>query len=196
MNVCFSEKPSEPPASSPPAATPLSVHTHYLTTWTLSQALVLRSRHGIQSATSPDKILPKANQTPPSVSSSTPDLFSPAPLSQGASPELFSPPCPTHRVEEGGVVIEDTSDGVVCSQEVQEQESSPGHTSPSTSPRYKTARISAQLGTEAPLRPAEGPATTRFWGPTTLLTRCSKQGAQYSVLVAVVHPCHLKEIKV
>lgn len=191
MDVCFPEKPPEPPASSPPAATPLSVHTHYLTTWTLSQALILRSRHGLQSATSPEKILPKANQTPPSVSSSTPELFSPAPLSQGASPELFSPPCPTQRVEEGGVVIEDTSDGVLCSQEVQEHES--GHASPSTSPRCKTARISGQLGTEAP---AEGPATGWSWGPTTLLTRCSQQGAQYSVLVAVVHPCHLKEIKV
>lgn len=196
MDVCFPEKPPEPPASSAPAATPLSVHTHYLTSWTLSQALVLRSKHGIQSVTSSEKTSPKANQTPPSVSSSTPELFSPAPLSQGASPELFSPPCPTQRAEEGGVVMEDTSDGVVCSQEVQEQESTPGHASPSTSPRCKTAGISAQLGTEAPLRPAECPATARFWGSTTLLTRCSQQGAQYSVLVAVVHPCHLKEIKV
>lgn len=94
------------------------------------------------------------------------------------------------------MVIEDTSDGVVCSQEVQEQESTAGHASASTSPRCKTARISAQLGTEEPLRPVEDPATARFWGPTTLLTRCSQQGAQYSVLAAVVHPCHLKEIKV
>lgn len=94
------------------------------------------------------------------------------------------------------MVIEDTSDGVVCSQEVQEQESTPGHASPSTSPRCKTARISAQLRTEAPLRPMESPATARLWGPTTLLTRCSQQGVQYLVLVAVVHPSHLKEIKV
>lgn len=34
------------------------------------------------------------------------------------------------------------------------------------------------------------------WGPTTVLTNCSQQGALYTVLVAVVHPCHLKEVKV
>ncbi len=33
-------------------------------------------------------------------------------------------------------------------------------------------------------------------GPTTLLARCKTHGVRYAILVAVVHPCHLKEVKV
>uniref|UniRef100_A0A3B4GY37 Shieldin complex subunit 2 n=1 Tax=Pundamilia nyererei TaxID=303518 RepID=A0A3B4GY37_9CICH len=165
----------------PPAAAPLSSQTHYLTTWTLSQALILR--RSVQSASSLEKTPPKHTQTPPSVSSSTPELFSPATPSPAASAELFSHPCLTPRVEEGGVVLEATTDGVLCS-----QESTTNAESPAVSPSSKKARISPQS-------PDRG-ANTRLHSPTTLLARCDRPGVRYSVLVAVVHPCHLKEVKV
>lgn len=187
LDTCFPAAQSEPEKTEPepphcskyqssPTVPPLSVQTQYLTTWTLSQALLLRGRCGIQSATSPEKTLPP--QTPPSVSSSTPELFSPVTPSPGASAELFSQPCPTQRAEEGGVIVEATADGVLCSQEAEQQDSTTAQHSPSKSPDLKKARISENQG------------------PTTLLIRCDKRGVRYSVLVAVVHPCHLKEVKV
>ncbi|XP_076599094.1 shieldin complex subunit 2 [Chaetodon auriga] len=186
---------------SSPAVPPLSAHTQYLSTWTLSQAVILRGRCSIQSATSPEKTLPpqtppKDAQTPPSVSSSTPELFSPVTPSPGASAELFSHPCPTQRVEEGGVVLQATTDGVLCSQDAEQQESMAAQASPSKSPDFKKARISENLRTEASVAPPDSTAATRLWSPTTLLIQCDKQGVRYSVLVAVVHPCHLKEVKV
>ncbi|XP_018550126.1 LOW QUALITY PROTEIN: shieldin complex subunit 2 [Lates calcarifer] len=188
----------EPPCcskhQSSPAASPLSVRTQYLTTWTLSQALVLRGRRGAQSPASPEKtLLPqtptKHTQTPPSISSSTPELFSPLTPSPGASAELFSQPCSTPSVEEGGVVLEATTDGVLCSQVA---ESTTALDSPTKSPNFKKARISEDSRSEA----SSDSTTVSLQGPTTLLVRCYKPGVRYSVLVAVVHPCHLKEIKV
>uniref|UniRef100_A0A3Q1BZN3 Shieldin complex subunit 2 C-terminal domain-containing protein n=1 Tax=Amphiprion ocellaris TaxID=80972 RepID=A0A3Q1BZN3_AMPOC len=170
-----------------PAVPPLSIQTHYLTTWTLSQALILRGRHTVQSASSSEKTPPKHSYTPPSVSSSTPELFSPATPSPGASAELFSHPCPSPRTEEGGVVLEATTDGIFCS-----QESRTVHDSPIKSPRSKRARISEDSTTEAP----DSTTTTGLQSPTTLLARCDKAGVRYSILVAVVYPSHLKEVKV
>ncbi|XP_070772567.1 shieldin complex subunit 2 [Enoplosus armatus] len=201
------EKPEpEPPHcsqhQSSSAAPPLSAQAQYLTSWTLSQALILRGRHGVQSATCaektpPPQTPPKHAQTPPSVSSSTPELFSPVTPSPGASAELFSQPCPTQRAEEGGVVIEATTDGVLCSQEAKQLESMTTQDSPSKSPDFKKARISENLRTEASVVPSDSTAaSTGLRGPTTLLIRCDKRGVRYSVLVAVVHPCHLKEVKV
>ncbi|XP_049927245.1 shieldin complex subunit 2 isoform X2 [Epinephelus moara] len=193
----------EPPHQSSPADPPLSAQTHYLATWTLSQALILRGRCGVQSATSPEKsppprTPPKHTKSPPSVSSSTPELFSPVIPSPEASAELFSQPCLTPRVQEGGVVIEATTDGVLCSQEAEQQTT---QDSPSKSPDLKKARISENL--EASAVSTDSTATTAatttaagLQGPTTLLIRCDKRGVRYSVLVAVVHPCHLKEVKV
>uniref|UniRef100_A0A8P4GKM8 Shieldin complex subunit 2 first OB fold domain-containing protein n=1 Tax=Dicentrarchus labrax TaxID=13489 RepID=A0A8P4GKM8_DICLA len=181
LDGCF---PAEPEQPEPVAAVPpLSAQTQYLTTWTLSQALILRGRRGVQSATSPEKTPPP--QTPPSVSSSTPELFSPVTPSPGASAELFSP---TPRAEEGGVVVETTADGLLCSQDAEQQESK-------NSPDFKRARIPENLRTEESVVPSDG-ATAGLRGATTLLTRCVKLGTRYSVLVAVVHPCHLKEVKV
>uniref|UniRef100_A0A3P8SM96 Shieldin complex subunit 2 n=1 Tax=Amphiprion percula TaxID=161767 RepID=A0A3P8SM96_AMPPE len=170
-----------------PAVPPLSIQTHYLTTWTLSQALILRGRHTVQSASSSEKTPPKHSYTPPSVSSSTPELFSPATPSPGASAELFSHPCPSPRTEEGGVILEATTDGVLCS-----QESRTVHDSPIKSPRSKRARISEDSTTEAP----DSTTTTGLQSPTTLLARCDKAGVRYSILVAVVYPSHLKEVQV
>ncbi|KAM4591730.1 shieldin complex subunit 2 isoform 2-T2 [Odontesthes bonariensis] len=239
-----------PNQQQPPAAPLLSPRTHYLSTWTLSQALILKSRYGVQSAASPEKTKPA--QTPPSVCSSTPELFSPAPPSPGASAELFSHACPSpraeeggvvlqkaeeggvvlqkaeeggvvlqraeeggvvlqraeeggvvlqraeeggvvlqraeeggvvlqkaeeggvvlQRAEEGGVVLQATTDGVLCS-----QETTPGHHPPTEPPISKRARLSED-------------------SRTTPLSRCDRAGLRCSVLVVVVHPCHLKEVKV
>ena len=175
-----------------------STHTQFLSTWTLSQALILRGRCAVQSAGSPEKTPPKHTQTPPSVSSSTPELFSPVSPSLGASAELFSPPCPSPRAEEGGVVIQATIDGVLCSQEAERQEATPSQKSPANSPELKRARVSENIRTEASVVTSEHAVAAGIGlrGPTTLLTRCDRQGVRYSVLVAVVHPCHLKEVKV
>lgn len=126
--------------------------------------------------------------------------------SPGASAELFSQPHPTPRAEEGGVVIEATAEGVLCSQEEQQeaeqrgaeqqkaeqQKATPALTSPSKSPELKKARISETVRTQTSVVPSDA----GLRGPTTLLSRCDKRGVRYSVLVAVVHPCHLKEVKV
>lgn len=84
-------------------------------------------------------------------------------------------------MEEGGVVLEATTDGVLCSQESTTNAESLAK-SPAKSPSSKKARISPQS-------PDSG-------ATTTLLARCDKPGVRYSVLVAAVHPCHLKEVKV
>ncbi|XP_070833807.1 shieldin complex subunit 2 [Chaetodon trifascialis] len=212
LDSCFPAAQPEPEKPEPehphcskgwssPAVPPLSAQTQYLSTWTLSQAVILRGRCSIQSATSPEKTLPpqtppKDAQTPPSASSSTPELFSPVTPSPGASAELFSHPCPTQRVEEGGVVLQVTTDGVLCSQDAEQQESMAAQASPSKSPDFKKARISENVRTEASVAPPDSTASTGLRSPTTLLIQCDKQGVRYSVLVAVVHPCHLKEVKV
>ncbi|KAK5908994.1 hypothetical protein CgunFtcFv8_017006 [Champsocephalus gunnari] len=239
LDSCFSAHRSPP--------TPLSTHTHFLSTWTLSQALILKGRHAVQSASSPERTLPPRapsenvslqapplqtlsretrhsqapppqllppqtpplqtplpqtpppqllppqiphsqtppplsqapplqtpppQATPPSMSSSTPELFSPLTLSPLASSlELFSAPCWT----EGGVVVEVTPDGVLMSQNAERLDS------PSKSPDKKRAWISE---------------TPKSRGGPTLLDQCALRGGRYSVLVAVVHPSHLKEVKV
>ncbi|KAG7232791.1 hypothetical protein INR49_008089, partial [Caranx melampygus] len=132
------------------------------------EALILRGRQCSQSATSPEKVPPP--QTPPSTSSSTPDLFSPlTPSSPGPSPELFSPPCSTPRVEEGGVVLETTADGVLCSQEAEPKAAS---YSPAKSPDVKRTRVSEDARVDMP--PHGAAAGLR--GPTTLLVRCQRPG--------------------
>nr|XP_020482213.2 shieldin complex subunit 2 [Labrus bergylta] len=180
----------------------LSNQSQYLTTWTLSQALILRGRqHRIQSATSPEKTLtpqtpPKDTQTAASASSSTPELFSPVTSTPGDSAELFSQPCPSLRAEEGGIVVEVTTEGVLCSQEVEQQVSRSPQNSPSGSPDVKKAHVSENRRTETSEVPLENKIITGLRGTPTLLSRCDKRGVCYSVLVTVVHPCHLKEVKV
>ncbi|XP_027138159.1 shieldin complex subunit 2 isoform X2 [Larimichthys crocea] len=200
LDSCFPAAQPGPEPEPEPEPEHLSAQTQYLTTWTLSQALILRGRCGIQSTTSPEKTPPpppqtppRHTQTPPSASSSTPELFSPVTLSPGASAELFSEPCLTPRVEEGGVVVEATTDGVLCSQEAERRVSTPAQDSPAKPPDSKRARSSEDQTTEASAATA---TAAGLRGPTTLLSRCDKRRVRYSVLVAVVHPSHLKEVKV
>lgn len=183
LDICFPVRPV-----GLAAAAPLSSYTHYLSTWTLSQALVLRGRCSGQSEASPEKTPPTSKRTPPlasplSASSSTPELFGSAPLS----------PASTRRAEEGGVVLEDTSEGLLCSQGFIIAE---GHASSDpASPQGKRRKRPLKEGDEKEAD-RESVAVVGSWGPTTVLTHCSQQGARYTVLVAVVHPCHLKEVKV
>ncbi|CAJ1066653.1 shieldin complex subunit 2 isoform X1 [Xyrichtys novacula] len=192
---------SEPQSLS--AIPPLSTRAQYLSTWTLSQALFLRGRCcNIQSASTPEKTPPphtpsKPTETPPSASSSTPELFSPETSSPGASAELFGQPCPTPRAEEGGVVIEVTEEGVLCSQGAGQQVSKNPPSPPCISPQAKKVCIPEEPGTKVSAGPSDSTvAATRPRGQFTLLTKCDRQGSRYSVLVAVVHPCYLKEVKV
>ncbi|KAM8859070.1 shieldin complex subunit 2 isoform 2-T3 [Spinachia spinachia] len=198
LNSCFPPAQPEPLKPEPPLRSqqwslpdvaPLSSRTQYLTTWTLSQALILRGSSAVHSTTSPEKPPPaqpppKEPQTPPSVSSGTPELFGLA--------ELLGQPRPTlSKVEEGGVVVEATMDGVLCSQEAEQQESRSPRGSPPQPPGVKKARLLENIRAKEPNNPPAG-----LQGPTTLLVQCDKQGFQLSVLVAVIHPCHLKEVKV
>lgn len=198
LDGCFPA--AQPEQPQPQSAVPhLSVQTQYLAAWTLSQALVLRGRCNIQSAASPEKtpppkVLHRGAQTSPSASSSTPELFSPVSPS-GASAELFSQPCPTPRAEEGGVLIEATTDGLLSSQGTEEDKPTTGQASLSKSPVSKKIRISEKLEPEVSVKPAGSSTATGLRGPTTPLICCNRRGVRYSVLVAVVHPCHLKEVK-
>ncbi|XP_019715672.1 shieldin complex subunit 2 isoform X2 [Hippocampus comes] len=161
----------------------LSLFSRYLSTWTLSQALFLR---GIQSSRCATK--PEHTQTSAAHAPGTPELFSPAsgsprgddelPGAARRSPEGPGGPVSLARVEQGGVVLEATSNGVLCSQEADH---------PVSASAFKRARLD-----EA----SDGGAPKGFRATTTLLARCADAAARYRVLVAVVHPSQLKEIKV
>ncbi|XP_015233027.1 PREDICTED: protein FAM35A [Cyprinodon variegatus] len=183
LDGCFPAAQPEPDSRPQPTPPPPSTRTQYLSTWTLSQALMLRGRHGVQSASSPEK-------TPPPVSSSTPELFSPTASSPGASMELFSPVCVSQRVEQGGVIMEATAEGVLCSQESRAPQDSP--TRPPCSKKPKPSEDSKAAGGQS--------SSSTFAAPlqslTTPLDRCLRLGLRFSVLVVVVHPCHLKEVQV
>ncbi|KAM4730055.1 shieldin complex subunit 2 [Anableps anableps] len=185
LDRCF------PAAQPEPEPEPQSTRTQYLTTWTLSQALILRGRQGVQSASSPEKAPPRPPQRPPSTSSSTPELFSPAASSPGDSMELFSHTCPASRAEQGGIIIEATADGVLCS-----QESNPPQESPTMSPCSKKPRTSEESRSAGTESSSSTTSTRPQSGTTTPLDRCDQVGHRYSVLVVVVHPCHLKEVQV
>ncbi|XP_061693524.1 shieldin complex subunit 2 isoform X2 [Syngnathoides biaculeatus] len=80
------------------------------------------------------------------------------------------------RAERGGVVPEAASDGILRSQEAERRASGPC-----------SKRTGLRQG---------GPRDDRCGSSATLLGHCADATTLYRVLVAVVHPCHLKEIKV
>uniref|UniRef100_A0A3Q3J4B2 Uncharacterized protein n=1 Tax=Monopterus albus TaxID=43700 RepID=A0A3Q3J4B2_MONAL len=185
-------EPESPHRSEPsPAVPPLSIRTQYLTTWTLSGS----GRGRVQAAagrenTLPPQTQPKHTQTLPSVSHCSPELFSPVTPSLEASAELCSQSCLIPREEEEGVVLQVTRDGVLCSQET-------ARDSPSTSPDSKRARICKDYSTEVTEVESHSTVSSAgLRGATTLLAHCDRPGGWHSILVAVVHPCHLKEVKV
>ncbi|XP_056147686.1 shieldin complex subunit 2 [Lampris incognitus] len=193
----------------------VSVQTEYLAAWAVSQTLLMGGKKGIQTGDSPEKTPPKHHPTTipqpsaPTASSSSPELYSPVPPtppcggqnSQLGSMELFSEP-----VEEGGVIFQTTPDGLLCSQAREQQEvcrsklvesrllSLPQ--SPPQCPHHKKTCISPAFGRKETAPPPADATSIRPTSSTTLLAQCVRPGGRYSVLVAVVHPCHLKEVKV
>lgn len=195
LDSCF---PAERQAgsSAKPAVAHLSEETQFLSTWTLSQALMLRAKLGSQAAASlekppPSQTPPKDAQTPSSVSSSTPELFSPLPLSIEASAELFTQPFLPPRMEQGAVVIEATPDGMLCSQEAVQ-----APLISRQSPDCKKTKMAENVVGEASEAASDDKKVAEIRCPITLLVRCDSEGAVFTVLVAVVHPCHLKEVQV
>ncbi|CDQ86948.1 unnamed protein product [Oncorhynchus mykiss] len=197
--------------SDPAPAQSVSVETEYLSAWTVSQALLLRGRLGGQPETSPVKT--RLPQTPPkstpSTFTSSPELYSPATPTQSprergqggtqqGSMELFYEPLLSQRQEEGGVILEATADGVLCSQVSKSplpSPRSPVNTSPEP-PAPKRSKVSPTIDRtdqSSDQTTVKGCVTSQAH---TTLARCGTQGVRYSILVAVVHPCHLKEIRV
>ncbi|XP_037394449.1 shieldin complex subunit 2 isoform X3 [Pygocentrus nattereri] len=224
LDICF-PSPQPGPSSDyvirhPQPSPAMSVETEYLTIWTKSQGLLLRGRvvkqpeAGSQGTPTPPLTSPK--QTP-LASVGSPELYSPevSPGLRGlggtlqGSVELFYGTL-SQRHQEGGVVLECTPDGILCSQasppsraEVAMEPEGPGLLggSPNSS-------VESSPAPSTPKRAKLSPAATKCHqrmgqksglpldGPTTLLSRCRNHGVHYSILVAVVHPCHLREIKV
>ncbi|XP_028324915.1 shieldin complex subunit 2 isoform X4 [Gouania willdenowi] len=166
----------------------LSMQSHYLTTWTLSQALVLRANQTVPSAPSPEKIQPTGTQISSSVQSGSLNLGPP-------TLKLLSPAHSPSIATQGGIILKATPDGVLCSQESKDcPNKSPDRTS-DRSPTDPTIITPISPPTKAPpsenLVVCEGSRS----GPT-LLERCSLPGTRVSVLVVAVHPCFLKEVQV
>ncbi|XP_072534459.1 shieldin complex subunit 2 isoform X2 [Salminus brasiliensis] len=220
LDSCFlSPQPgpsSDPAIRHPEQSSAMSVETEYLTVWTKSQSLLMRGRvvkqpQGGSPGTPRSPLTPSSPQQTPLASVGSPELYSPdgSPGQRGlggtlqSSLNLFYGSL-SQRHHEGGVIIECTPDGILCSQEsppgrasmAVEQEDSP-NTSVETSPTPSTSK-------RAKLSPAASKdhqqmgrkSVLPVCGPTTLLSRCKSHGVHYSILVVVVHPCHLKEIKV
>ncbi|KAK3554007.1 hypothetical protein QTP70_019124, partial [Hemibagrus guttatus] len=211
LDSCFSSPQAEP-ISDPEPSPAISAKTEYLSTWTKTQGLLLKPgvvrEHGSGSVCTLG-----SPQTPPkqtsSISLGSPELYSPevSPGDRGLggtlqeSVELYE--SLSQRLQEGGVILLRTPDGLLCSQaSAVEQEDnifqfgSPDKSvetspTPSTSkrPKLSSAATWNQQGTGRE-------NTFRLHGPTTLLSRCVSHGVSYSILVGLVHPCHVKEISV
>ncbi|XP_077351986.1 shieldin complex subunit 2 isoform X2 [Festucalex cinctus] len=119
----------------------LSFLSRALSTWTLSQALFLR---GVRPPPGTERLSDASGSSP-----------------GGAA----------RRAERGGVVMEATPDGVLCSQ-------------------------ADGRGVSSPARKSARPGDGRDGASTTLLAQCADAATRYRVLVVVLHPCQLKEIKV
>ncbi|XP_027030648.1 shieldin complex subunit 2 [Tachysurus fulvidraco] len=211
LDSCFPCQQAEPRFDSEPCPA-ISAKTEYLTTWTKTQGLLLkpgvvREQGSCSFGTlgSP-QTLPKHT---PSVSLGSPELYSPAvsPGDQGfggtlqGSAELYE--SLSQRLQEGGVILFRTPEGLLCSQaSAVEQEDNVFqfgalNKSVETSPTPSTSKQPKLSSATAWRQQTTGQENTlRHHGPTTLLSRCISHGASYSILVAVVHPCHVKEIRV
>ncbi|XP_061601787.1 shieldin complex subunit 2 isoform X4 [Cololabis saira] len=203
----------------------LSPRTDFLCTWTLSQSLVLKGRQSsVQSESSPEEAPPPRKQEapPPQDHEAPPPQSQEAPpTSSSSSLELFSPEAPppspgepggsAPRAERGGVVLEATAHGLVLSQESRSRTRSRSRTP--DPPSSKRARVSQEssstrkivtgaIGQVQSMTPLldwwdpEGPPRVQVQRRTPLLDQCVRPGQRYSVLVVLVHPCHLKEIQV
>ncbi|XP_007258822.3 shieldin complex subunit 2 isoform X1 [Astyanax mexicanus] len=220
LDSCFlslQPGPSSNPMIRHPEQSPaISVETEYLTVWTKSQSLLLRGRV-VKQPQGGSQEKPRSPQTPtqqtPVASVGSPELYSPevSPVQRGLGGTLQSSlsifyESLSQRHHEGGVVIECTPDGILCSQASppvdqeganQSAESPISSVTPEISPTPSTSkRAKLSPSTSKGHRQMGSKSVLPLCGPTTLLSRCKSHGVHYSILVAVVHPCHLKEIKV
>ncbi|XP_076142014.1 shieldin complex subunit 2 [Alosa pseudoharengus] len=216
----------------------MSVESLYLSVWTKSQALLMKRTSGPPPEPAPTGMgsphTPLTQQQTPVISRTSPELYSPH-SSPGSSsravggtlqPSLdrFSEILLSQRQQEGGLMLERTPDGLLCTQGIpaaaaapapvdkdgplqgtplpclalpsQPTQTPPGRPAHSSpvSPARKKSRLS-------PTTPEGHHSKPTAWGgcitagPPTLLARCKTHGVQYSILAAVVHPSHLQEVK-
>ncbi|TRY90553.1 hypothetical protein DNTS_002671 [Danionella cerebrum] len=204
LDRCFSSPTKQNKDERP--ISPVSTETEYLSTWTKSQVLFSRVPRSPASGLL-DHSSFCSPQTPfkptSSASVGSPELYSPAvsPDERGYGGTLQSSgewhDSHSQRQQERGLILEITSDGILCSQvsAVDDQEDFRHHQSSPSATFSKMIKISHTVTKEK----SEQRKTTivaPLHGSTTLLARCKTHGIRYAILVAVVHPCHLKEIQV
>lgn len=204
LDSCFPSHQADPSSISEPSLA-MSANTEYLTAWTKAQGLLLK--HGMVREQGSGSVSTfESPQTPlkltPSVSLGSPELCTPeiSPGDRGLGGTLQGSlyESLSQRLQEGGVILLRTPDGLLCAQDsaaepedYELQFGSPNKSLeaspiPSTSKRAKISSITARRQQENMLL---------LHGPTTLLSRCINHRVNYSILVAVVHPCHVKEIR-
>ena len=228
LDSCFTRAQPQAASECPPCSG-MSVETEYLSVWTKSHALLMKRRAGLPPEGAPIGMgsphTPQTQHTPV-ISRTSPELYSPHSGSPGSravggtlhgSPDRFSEVL-SQRQREGGVMLERTPDGLLCTQgspsahvnkdrlleapqhclpppnqPAQTPPGQPAHSSP-VSPARKKSKQSPTTPEGQRSKPSawDGFTTAR---PPTLLARCRTRGVQYSILVAVVHPFHLQEVK-
>lgn len=198
----------------------MSLESEYLSVWTKSQALLMKRRPGLPPEPAPTGMgsprTPTQTQQTPVISRTSPELYSPhsSPGSGQAeggtlqgSLDKFSEILLSQRQQEGGVMLQRMPDGLLCTQGSPAaalahnnkdrllEEAQPAQTSPDRNSPVSPARKKSKLSPTTPKgqRSAWGGCITA--GPPTLLARCKAHGVQYSILVIVVHPFHLQEVK-
>ncbi|XP_063047239.1 shieldin complex subunit 2 [Engraulis encrasicolus] len=237
LDRCFAL--GQPQTTSDAQHCSVSLETEYLSVWTKSQALLIKRTTGLPQEPS----LPVAGGSPhtptqtqltPVISRPSPELYSPRSSPGGqslggtlqGSLDVFSELLSPRRQQEGGVMLQRTADGLLCTQgspvvghasrqssQRLVRPSSPSSSSPNQdaaqtppgqsahSSPVSPARKKRKLSPSATTTPDRQAAEPRAWGgcvpagPSTLLARCRAPGVQYSILVAVVHPSHLQEIR-
>ncbi|KAI7805184.1 putative protein FAM35A [Triplophysa rosa] len=219
LDNCFSSSQTDVnPGQSNDERSSVSMETEFMSTWTKSQALLLQGRAASSYTLGFPGDLYSPHTPPkqtPSTSLSSPELYSPAtsPEEMGLGGTLQSSvewhyDSLSQMHQGGGVIMEITPDGILCSQgtnvghaekPVDHQEigfnaDSDAQISPSPTPSKRIKLSSTVAKTKVTEQSTIN--AVRLCGPTTLLVRCKTHGVRYAILVAVVHPCHLKEVKV
>ncbi|KAL4641154.1 protein FAM35A [Arapaima gigas] len=212
LDSCFSDSESSP---KPPEAQPsssVSLETEYLTLWTMSQTLVLKGMLGVHD--DPEQAGTLCTPASPHFTNlgSSSELYSLASNhseSKGVSQDFLN--AMYERQEEGGVQLEVTPEGLLCSQQSQLRKRKGAADEPwfmrstdtsttaslyQTFPVSKKTRVSPSgVRTQEPLDQMKRIVGLDQLGHTTPLARCVTRGVPYNIMVAVVYPCHLKEIK-
>lgn len=206
-----------------PSCSGMSLESEYLSVWTKSQALLMKRRPELPPEPVPTGTgsphTPTQTQQTPVISRTSPELYGPC-FSPGSgqavggtlqgSLDRFSEILLSQRQQEGGVMLQRTPDGLLCTQgspaaagvshnkDILLEEAQPAQTSSDRNSPVSPARKKSKLSPTTPK--GQHPKPTAWdgcitAGPLTLLARCKTQGVLYSILVTVVHPFHLQEVK-